>query len=192
MAAVASAASPLGTSHVYGTPGVYIAKVTITDRCGNRISDSIVVVVFDPADGFTTGGGWFVPDPASFINGIPVTDPISKANFGFIVKYVHGQSNPNGNLEFQYKAGSINLKSTSIDWMVISATKVRFKGLATINGTGQYTFKVTADDNGEPGTNDTFKIEIWQGGNVDTENTLETPKHKAQGNLGGGNIQIHH
>jgi len=39
--------------------------------------------------------------------------------------------------------------------------KVRFKGVATINGSGTYTFKVTADDNGEPGTNDAFKIEIW-------------------------------
>jgi hypothetical protein len=165
--------------------------VTLTDRCGAVASDSIVIVVFDPADGFTTGGGWFVPDSGSFVNELPVTDTVSKANFGFIVKYKKGQSNPNGDLEFQYKAGSINLKSTQMDWMVISANRVRFKGLATINGAGQYTFKVTADDNAEPGAGiDTFKVEIWMG-SVDTENGPPSPKHLTQGTLGGGNIQIH-
>ena len=79
-----------------------------------------------------------------------------------------------------------------MEWLVIqSATKVRFKGLATINGEGLYTFKVTATDNGEPGTNDTFRIEIWLGVVEDTENGPPTPKHTAQGVLGGGNIKIH-
>lgn len=64
-------------------------------------------------------------------------------------------------MEFQYKAGDINLRSSDMEWLVVqSATKVRFKGLATINGEGLYTFKVTAEDNGEQGTGDWFKIEI--------------------------------
>jgi hypothetical protein len=148
--------------------------------------------VYDPSAGFTTGGGWFVPDSDSFIDGVGVTDTVSKANFGFIVKYKKGADNPDGNLEFQYKAGDINLHSSDMEWLVVqSATKVRFKGNATINGEGSYTFKVTAEDNGELGTGDRFKIEIWMGPNVDTENSPPTPKHKAQGFLGGGNIQIH-
>ena len=107
------------------------------------------------------------------------------------MKYKKGASNPNGKLEFQYKAGDINLHSTDMDWMVVSTTKVRFKGLATINGAGLFAFKVTATDNGEPGANnDDFKIEIWTG-DVDTENGPPTPKHTAKGVLGGGNIQIH-
>ncbi len=190
MVAVASATSPLETNHTYTAAGVYKVTVAITDRCGNSISDSIFLVVFDPADGFTTGGGWFVPELGSFIDDGAPTDGVSKANFGFIVKYKKGKSTPDGNLEFQYKVGNINLKSTTMDWMVISATKVRFKGVATINGSGSYTFKVTAEDNGEPGTNDTFKIEIWMGP-VDTENSPPNPKHMTHGTLGGGNIQIH-
>jgi hypothetical protein len=47
-----------------------------------------------------------------------------------------------------------------MDWMVTSPTRVRFKGLATINGAGPYTFKVTAEDQGDPGTNDTGNIKI--------------------------------
>jgi formylglycine-generating enzyme required for sulfatase activity len=178
--------------HIYGQPGIYTAVVTATDDCGNVATDSIIIVVYDPSAGFTTGGGWFVPDSHSFVDGVGVTDTVSKANFGFIVKYKQGADNPDGNLEFQYKAGDINLRSTNMEWLVVqSATKVRFKGRATINGEGLYTFKVTAEDNGVPGTGDWFKIEIWLGPDVDTENTPPTPKHKAQGYLGGGNIQIH-
>lgn len=74
-----------------------------------------------------------------------------------------------------------------MEWLVVqSATKVRFKGKATINGEGLCTFKVTAEDNGEPGTGDWFKIEIWMGPDVDMENSPPVPKHKAQGYLGGG------
>ncbi len=179
-------------NHAYGQPGIYTATVTATDDCGNWSMDSMIIVVYDPSAGFTSGGGWFIPDSTSFIEGELVTDTISKANFGFIVKYKKGADDPDGNLEFQYKAGDINLRSSDMEWLVVqSTTKVRFKGKATINGEGLYTFKVTAEDNGEPGTGDWFKIEIWMGPNVDTENSPPTPKHKAQGFLGGGNIQIH-
>lgn len=44
------------------------------------------MVVFNPTDGSTTGGGRFVPDAESFIDDVLVTDTISKANFGFVVK----------------------------------------------------------------------------------------------------------
>lgn len=186
------AASPVSLTHSYLGAGIYTASATVADRCGNEVAESLVVVVYDPTAGFTTGGGWFVPDAESFIDGMNVTDSVSRANFGFVVRYRQGASNPDGNLEFQYRAGDINLKSTGMNWMVVqSASKVRFKGLARINDLPEtYTFKVTAEDNGEPGTNDRFQIEIWMGV-VDTENGTSLPKHKAKGVLGGGNIKIH-
>jgi hypothetical protein len=186
------ATSPVATGHSYVWPGIYTVTASITNQCGNVASDSLVLVVYDPAAGFTTGGGWFIPDADSFVDGINVTDTVSKAHFGFVVRYHQGAGNPDGNLEFRYQAGDIDLKSTNMDWLVVqSATKVRFKGLATVNNSDElHTFKVTAEDNGEPGNSDTFKIEIWLG-DVDTENGPPTPKHKAKGVLGGGNIKIH-
>ncbi|MFH1110028.1 MAG: post-COAP-1 domain-containing protein [Planctomycetota bacterium] len=191
-AIVNPASSPTTQSHVYAAAGIYPVTATVTDSRGSQDTAQLIVVVFDPAAGFTTGGGWIVPDSESFINNIGVTNTVAKANFGFIVKYKQGVSNPDGNLEFQYKAGDINLKSSGMAWMVvISNSKVRFKGLATINNRPDvYTFKVTAEDNGEPGVgHDTFKIEVWTGV-VDTENGPPTPKHTAKGVLGGGNIKI--
>lgn len=185
------ATSPTSVIHSYATQDIYTVTVTISDGCGNTTTDEIVVVAFDPNDGFTTGGGWFIPDADSFIDGTPVTNTTAKANFGFVVKYHQGSNTTSGSLEFVYKSGDINLHSLDMDWLVITSnTKVRFKGLATINGEGEYTFKVTGEDNGSPGSNDTFKIEIWLGV-VDTENGPPTPKHKAQGVLGGGNIKVH-
>ncbi|MHC4396274.1 MAG: PKD domain-containing protein, partial [Planctomycetota bacterium] len=118
-------------NHEYGQAQIYTVTVTATDECGNVATDSIIIVVYDPTAGFTSGGGWFVPDNESFIDGVGVTDTVSKANFGFIVKYKKGADNPDGNLEFQYKAGDIDLKSQDMEWLVVqSTTKVRFKGKA--------------------------------------------------------------
>ena len=56
-------------SHSYGEPNIYNVTVTATDDCGNSSTDSIIIVVYDPSAGFTSGGGWFVPDGDSFIDG---------------------------------------------------------------------------------------------------------------------------
>ena len=65
-------------------------------------------------------------------------------------------------------------------------------GHGIVNGSIPATFKVTATDNGEPGSEDTFKIEIWPGHDLDTENgDPGRAKHRMQGLLGGGNIKIH-
>ena len=55
-------------------------------------------------------------------------------------------------------------------------------GHGIVNGSIPATFKVTATDNGEPGSNDTFKIEIWPGHDLDTENgDPGRAKHRMQG-----------
>ena len=47
-----------------------------------------------------------------------------KANFGFVSKYQHGQSTPDGNTEFQFKAGDLNFHSSSYEWLfALSETK---------------------------------------------------------------------
>jgi hypothetical protein len=51
----------------------------------------------------------------------------SKATFGFVAKLRDGSSS--GQLEFQYKTDSINLKSTSYDWVTVSTTQAIFEGL---------------------------------------------------------------
>ncbi len=160
-------------------PGVYTLVVVATDNRGNTgESDLVFFVVYDPEGGFATGGGWIHPDEES-------TLPGGKATFGFVAKYRQGSST--GNLEFQYNDADINLKSTTIDWLIISGVSAQFQGVATINSEGIYTFRVRVKDNGEPGIgSDEFNIKIWQG--TDTE---ADPIHKAKNIIAGGNIAIH-
>lgn len=54
-----------------------------------------------------------------------------------------------------------HLKSTSIDWLTLSAVSARFPGTGTINGDDFHAFRVPAKGNGDPGAgSDHFDIKI--------------------------------
>jgi hypothetical protein len=84
------------------------------------------VAVYDPAAGFVTVGGWIMY-PAGAYTANP--DLTGKATFGFVAKYKKGANVPDGNTEFQNKAGDLNFKSTSYDWLVVAGMKAHFKGV---------------------------------------------------------------
>lgn len=106
------------------------------------------------------------------------------ANFGFNVQSTDGTTFK-GQLEYQDKAMNINLHSLTMTGLAVSTdgTHSVFKGTAQVNGTSGYTFKVTADDHGEPGTSDFFRIVI-----KDNTNSVI---YQSEGLLAKGNIQIH-
>ena len=165
------------------SPDVYTIRAwSIASGCPQAVTESLLVV-FDPDTPRATGGGFILPDEESTVPAITDKD---KANFGFIVKLDKNQV-ADGNLEFQYKAAGINLKSQAMTWYTTSNNKAMFQGEATINGEGLYTFRVMATDGdlsgGQP---DHFDIKIWQG--TDTESD---PYHKAKNELAGGSIVIH-
>lgn len=183
-----NAMSPVSQTHTYSETGVYSVEITVTDN--HNASDSAVyeyIVIYDPEGGFVTGGGWI-----NSLEGAYVADPklAGKATFGFVSKYQKGANVPTGNTEFQFKVADLNFKSTSYDWLVIAGAKAQYKGIGTINGTGEYRFILTAND----GTPDKFRIKIWDkvSGIVIYDNQLgasdnEIPTTAIQ----GGSIVIH-
>jgi hypothetical protein len=181
-----------GGPHTYSTPGVYTIRITVSDECpstGEAIYE--FVVIYDPAGGFVTGGGWINSPPGSY------TDDISlygKANFGFISKYKKGATVPDGETEFQFQVASFNFHSTVYEWMVISGTKAQYRGSGTVNGSGNYGFLLTAYD----ASPDRFRIKIWdqnQGNAVVYDNRLGVPPDDIDTadpqQIGGGSIVIH-
>jgi len=87
---------------------------------------------------------------------------------------------PSGTLRYNDKEQGIDLVSEKINGFArVSATKVQFTGEGLVNGNKVY-FTVECVDNGEPGTNDRFKIAIT-GAAVSTR----------EGALSQGNIQFH-
>lgn len=139
---------------------------------------------------FRRDTGWTGYVPAvrfSFTSpGAYTSDPTlgGKATFGFVSKYKKGATVPDGNTEFQFKAGNLNFSSTSYEWLVVNqaGANAQFKGTGTINGAGSYGFMLWASD----GAPDTFRIKIWD---VATEvvvydNGVNQP-------IGGGSIVVH-
>ena len=176
-------------SAIIGTldPGVYNVCVHGTDVADNTgDQECILLVVFDPEDGFVTGGGW-INSPAGAYK--PDDTLTGKATFGFVSKYKKGATVPTGKTEFQFKACDLNFHSSDYDWLVVAGAKAIFKGSGTINGEGDYGFMLTAIDgklNGGRGV-DKFRIKIWNkdaGNGVIYDNGVESE-------LQGGSIVIH-
>ncbi|MEK7786663.1 MAG: PKD domain-containing protein [Chloroflexota bacterium] len=148
-------------SHTYTMPGVYTVKVTVSDDDGGSgTAEYQYVVVYDPNGGFVTGGGWINSPQGAYAADPTLT---GKATFGFVAKYQKGANVPTGNTEFQFKAGNLNFKSATYQWLVVAGAKAQFKGAGTINGAGDYGFMLTAIDGQIKGGGgvDKFRIKIW-------------------------------
>jgi hypothetical protein len=134
-----------------------------------------VLAVYDPSLGFVTGGGTI------FHNGVHGT-------FGFNAKYKKNGA-PEGELLYIEcgPTGSVKLKSTSMQSLSIAGVTGVIIGKATINGVGNYTFRATVVDNGEPGSNDQFGLRVTAPGGAVVPGLTFDPII-----LSGGNIQVPH
>lgn len=195
LAGIVSDNACTGPDHSYDEPGVYTVSASITDKdlASGSGEATEFIVIYDPDGGFVTGGGWIDSPEGAFTADPSLT---GKANFGFVSKYKKGADTPTGNTEFLFKAGDLNFHSSDYDWLVVAGPQAKFKGIGTINGTGEYGFMLSAVDgqvNGGGGT-DKFRIKIWDkateavvydnqlGAEEDVEPTTA---------LGGGSIVIH-
>lgn len=180
----------LSISYTVTTPGIHTIKASSkaeVRQYGNDVAEdyvdaSINFVVYDPegGEGHVTGGGWIDSPEGAFKDEPSLT---GKASFGFVSKYKKGASTPDGQTEFQFKAGGLNFHSSSYDWLVVTegGTNALFKGTGTIGGVGEYKFMLWAGDD----VTDTFRIRIW-GVSVGVvyDNGVEQP-------IGGGSIIVH-
>jgi hypothetical protein len=187
-------ASGYATCSVVGL-GVEVYKVEAIAG-GGCATGTAYVAVYDPTGGFVTGGGWFNSPAAAYVPDATLT---GKANFGFVSKYKKGSTIPEGNTEFQFKAGNLNFVSTAYNSgsLVVATFKAIYKGVGTINGTGNYGFMVSAVDGQITGGGgaDKFRIKIWDKNNGDAivyDNNIGLDENAAATTLlGGGSIVIH-
>jgi len=178
----AAGGTVVGSTYTAGAvPGIYEVCLTVNDGTVNSDSNCTIVVVYDPSGGFVTGGGW-IDSP---VNGdYQYMQVDGKASFGFVAKYQKGATVPDGNTEFQFKAGDLNFHSTSYEWLVVAGNTAQFKGEGTINGQGSYKFMLSADDDNP----DTFRIKIWY---EENGSEIVVYDNGSQQSLGGGSIVVH-
>lgn len=192
---VNQASNTVASAHTYANAGVYRVTLTVVDNFGASDADVYEFIVsYNPDSGFVTGGGW-IDSPAGAYAANPTLT--GKANFGFNAKYQKGANIPAGNTQFQFKAGDLNFKSSSYEWLVVAGAHVKFKGEGVINGGGNFGFMVTATDSGinGGGNADAFRIKLWDKANGDAvvyDNQMGAGDDANDGTvLGGGSIVIH-
>ena len=141
---------------------------------GQPVGASIIVPpgTTIPCD-FVTGGGFIVGSGTSSLAAgakanFAVGGGVKNGAFWGHLEYIdHGPNGP-------------KVHGTSVTNYVILSTNTRqIDGTAQVNGQDGFTYKVVVKDNGEPGTDDSFSIQLSNG-------------YSAGGKLGGGNIKIHH
>ena len=155
---------PPGSLFLLGTTTVYC---TATDASGNTATCSFTITVTtipSTLNSKITGGG-----TVNVTNG--------KGSFA-IVALTKSTGQPQGNLTYQDHVLGMMVKSTQVTSVVVSGTHAQVYGKATINGAGSYDFLVDLNDAGEPGTADTFQIQLSNG-------------YTAGGTLTAGNVQVH-
>jgi len=174
-------------SHIYSQAGVYTLNLTLCDAAGEcDNADYQYVIVYDSAGGFVTGGGWIdSPVNENYI----YMQVGGKATFGFVSKYKKGADVPEGNTEFQFKAGDLNFHSSHYKWLIVTGSNyAKFMGKGTINDEGingdLYRFQIWASDNNP----DTFRIKIWW---EDAEGEHVIYDNRVDQAIGGGSIVIH-
>jgi hypothetical protein len=183
-------------THDYTLPGVYTLTPTVKELPDgpSYYATFEFVVVYDPDEGFVTGGGFIDSPPEAYV---PDPQLTGQAKFGFVSKYKKGATVPMGNTEFLFEVADLLFESTEYEWLVVAGPKAMFKGSGTINGQGNYGFILFAiDEKLTPSTDeDLFRIKIVDKDNGDAvvyDNQMgDTDDADPTTALGGGSIVIH-
>lgn len=177
-------------THTYTTPGIYSITLTVTDSSGASDTETAetYIVIYDPAGGFVTGGGWFNSLSGEYEGNPTLT---GKADFEFVSKYQKGATIPKGNAQFKFKEANLRFESTGYKWLIVSnaGMNAQLFGQGTINDSlapnnEEYKFMIWATD----GNPDALRIKIWWEDNS-VENIVYD--NNAQQLIGGGAIQVH-
>jgi len=137
------------------TAGLYNSCVRGTDEANNTGDpECLTLAVYKPGSVVTGTGS--INSPAGAYPANPGLT--GKATFTFNLKYMPGRTVPTGQTTFRFAKANLNMVSLGHDWLVVDPTgkSAQFRGRATINGAGMYSFMVWITDGP-----DAFRIKIW-------------------------------
>jgi len=158
--------------------------VTITDPLTGQLADVVIssshadiacAACSSPVGDFVTGGGWTTGTPTGARANFAIAGGMkNSALWGHLTYIDHGSDG--------LKVKGTGVTAYTAPDPVNKPTLRHIEGTAEVNGASGFTYKVDVADNGEPGSNDTFKIQLLNGAAV---------MYTASGTLAGGNIQLH-
>lgn len=167
-------------------------------------SDEVIITVYLPSGDFITGGGNIKPT-SSF--GLYDSDPGTKTNFGFNIKFNKTGKNLQGKMNFIWRSDgriyqaksnatlSLGVNAFNEDKLLAEFTsKCNVKDISDplypIDLGGNKIMQVTLTDRGEPGYNDQIGFTLWDDNILlysSSWNGLQTDEML----LNGGNLVIH-
>ncbi|MCP9236249.1 T9SS type A sorting domain-containing protein [Lewinella sp. JB7] len=130
--------------HRYFQVGTYTVHITVTDGCGNSVTEQSGrdIVVYDPNAGAVVGGGWLLSPGKAYLY-----DPMPGiANFGFKVEYEDGKYKPTGHFDFFLNPYEFYFSATRFETLSVDGHRFRFTGSGQVKGTGDYRFIVSGED----------------------------------------------
>ena len=201
-------AAPNGTAAgacTFSSAGLYSVRISVEDGDGG--SDTRVatgrIVVYDPTGGWVTGGGWIgSTEGASWISSVAralpgtrrgamnMTSSVGKLTVALLARYEDGVT-PAGNAEFKLQLTTLDFRSTTLDWLVVTGQTAYLRGRGTLNGNGDHEFAVTLID--DP-LGDAIRIRIWKrltGEVVFDNQPTEDPDSAPTLRMSGGSLEIH-
>lgn len=185
-------AQPIIWEHNYSAVGVYTVSITLVDTGGEIASvNHQYIVVYDADISFATGGG-LIYSPENSFNNYP--DLTGIASFGFVAELVKNNKPPRENSKFYFKLDNFELESTVLNKFIISGYKAELEGKCTINGSGEYFFRLSVVDgqDNNNGKADIFELEVWNPArNELLYQFYSKSKNKKETNLLDGSIIVH-
>lgn len=175
--AKASVAEPSGNkngkvtgSNKFSSPGVYKLQMDVTDQNGittfaNTNGDlEAIIVIYDPNDGYTYGGGYFNSPAGALVSN---SSAAGKASYGFSMNYFKNSTYPKGETQFEFKVGGFEFNALNFDYLVISNSVAQFKGTGKIiGGQSGVGFTMTVVDGQLDGTGvDKIRMKIYNKNN---------------------------
>jgi hypothetical protein len=153
-------------TYTFKDPGVYKVMLKVTDNTGvtsyvdTQDDLEAIVVIYDPASGYTIGGGWINSPLGALVSNPTLTGKIS---FGFNSKFFKGATNPKGESQLDFLLGNLDFNALNYDYLVIDKARAQFRGFGKVNGVSGYEFIVTVIDGSLAGGGvDKFRIKIWE------------------------------
>lgn len=145
----------------YTRPGIYTMSATVSDEDGGTSAPAQYqyVLVYDPAGSFVTGGGWLAA-PANACPTLCNARDASKAHFTVEAKFSSdGAQAPHGAITFWLQGKkSLDVRTSSLTMMIAWDNHVQLWGPATMNGTPNYTIRLSGLDQSK---DDLLRIELF-------------------------------
>ena len=114
----------------------------MTDSTGLSDTETLLVIVYDPAAGWVTGSGAYA----------------GGGSFSLSAKYHPSGASITGTSSFS--APGVAFVTTTTDWLVVSGSRGTYAGTGTYNGTGGYRFLIAVRDGGSPGSKDRVRFQV--------------------------------